>query len=108
MQGVPISETAIGSIIEALEANFPETNIRLDSSAVPNPFFGVSSSTFPDSNQKILNLVDGGLDGEVTPYQPLLVKARGVDTIFAIDAVSVCEAVAEGNNSDVLIGCGYR
>jgi lysophospholipase len=32
--------------------------------------------------------VDGGEDGEVIPLQPLLVKARGVDVIFAIDAVS--------------------
>ena len=55
---------------------------------MPNPFFGVSSATFPDADQKILTLVDGGLDGQVTPYQPLLVKARGVDTILAIDAVA--------------------
>ena len=46
LQGVPITETAIGTIIEALEANFPEAGIRLDSAAVPNPFFGVSSATF--------------------------------------------------------------
>jgi lysophospholipase len=32
--------------------------------------------------------VDGGEDGEVISLQPLLVKARGVDVIFAIDAVS--------------------
>ena len=89
LQGVPITETAIGTIIEALEANFPDAGIRLDSAAVPNPFFGVSSKTFVDSDQKILNLVDGGEDGEVTPFQPLLVKARGVDTIIAIDAVRI-------------------
>ena len=55
---------------------------------MPNPFFGVLSKTFVDSDQKILNLVDGGENGEVTPFQPLLVKARGVDTIISIDAVS--------------------
>ena len=33
-----------------------------------------------------LRLVDGGEDGEVIPIQPLLVHARGVDTIIAIDA----------------------
>jgi lysophospholipase len=35
-------------------------------------------------------MVDGGEDGEVIPLQPLLVKARGIDVIFAIDAVSSC------------------
>ena len=48
---------------------------------------GVSSKMFVDSDQQLLNLVDGGEDGEGTPFQPLLVKARGVDTIIAIDAV---------------------
>ncbi|KAF8966683.1 hypothetical protein BDZ97DRAFT_625141, partial [Flammula alnicola] len=28
----------------------------------------------------------GGSNGEVCPLQPLLARARGVDTIFAIDA----------------------
>ena len=32
--------------------------------------------------------MDGGSDGEVLPLQPLLVRAREVDTILAIDAVS--------------------
>ncbi|KAH9937826.1 lysophospholipase [Epithele typhae] len=86
--GVNINDTEIGPIIQALEANFPEAGIRLDTSAVPNPFKGVSPHTFADADQAVLNLVDGGLDGEVTPYQPLLVKARGVDMIFAIDAVA--------------------
>ena len=72
----------------AIETLYPQTDIRLDSAAVPNPFFGVAPDVYPDSDQTILTLVDGGMDGEVTPYQPLLVKARGVDTIFAIDAVA--------------------
>ena len=75
-------------IITALEAVFPQPGIRLDAAELPNPFFGVSNATFPDSNQELLALVDGGEDGETTPFQPLLVKARGVDTIIAIDAVS--------------------
>ncbi|KAH9928016.1 lysophospholipase [Epithele typhae] len=86
--GVDILQTAIGSIIGGLEATFPEPNLRLDTAAVPNPFFGVAPDVYPDTAETILNLVDGGMDGEVTPYQPLLVKARGVDTILAIDAVA--------------------
>ena len=70
-----------------MEEFFPETNIELDAGAVPNPFFGVAPSTFIDSNQTLLALVDAGSDGEVSPIQPMLVKARGIDTIFVIDAV---------------------
>ena len=55
---------------------------------VPNPFFGVAPRTYIDSNQTILALVDGGDDGQISPLQPFLVKARGVDVILAIDAVS--------------------
>lgn len=50
---------------------------------------GMAPKTFIDSNQTLLAMVDGGEDGEVDPLQPLLVKARGVDVILAIDAVSV-------------------
>lgn len=55
----------------------------------PNPFKGVAAQSFIDTNEDLLSLVDGGHDGENIPIQPLLVKARGVDTIFVID-VSVC------------------
>ncbi len=54
---------------------------------IPNPFFGVANNTFPQSNQTFLRLVDGGEDGEVIPLQPLLVKAREIDVILAIDGV---------------------
>ena len=47
---------------------------------------GVSPDTFIDSDQEFLGLIDGGEDGEVVPLQPLLVKARNVDVIVAIDA----------------------
>ena len=33
----------------------------------------------------MLNLVDGGLNGENIPFQPLLAEARGVDVIMAMD-----------------------
>ena len=83
-----MAASTVGPIITALETVFPQPGIRLDAAELPNPFFGVSNATFPDSDQELLALVDGGEDGETTPFQPLLVKARGVDTIIAIDAVS--------------------
>jgi lysophospholipase len=71
-----------------LNSLLPESGIELDVASWPNPFYGVAPETFISSNQTDLSLVDGGEDGEVIPIQPLLVKARGLDTILAIDAVS--------------------
>jgi lysophospholipase len=66
----------------------PEPRVEYDIASWPNPFYGVAPETFIDTAQTNLNLVDGGEDGETIPLQPLLVKPRGVDVIFAIDAVS--------------------
>jgi len=66
----------------------PEPDVEYDIASWPNPFYGIAPDTFINSAQANLNMVDGGEDGEVIPLQPLLVKARGVDVIFAIDAVS--------------------
>jgi lysophospholipase len=66
----------------------PEPKVEYDVASWPNPFYGVAPDTFIDSAQTNLNMVDGGEDGEIIPLQPLLVKARGIDVIFAIDAVS--------------------
>jgi lysophospholipase len=48
---------------------------------------GQNSSTFPESNQEVLTLVDGGEDGQVIPLAPLVLKARALDVVIAIDAV---------------------
>ena len=53
----------------------------------PNPFFGVAKDTFISSNEEFLTLIDGGEDGQDMPMAPLLVKARGIDVIIAIDVV---------------------
>ncbi|KAM0755886.1 hypothetical protein T439DRAFT_376171 [Meredithblackwellia eburnea MCA 4105] len=63
-----------------------QPNQQLDISAVPNPFKGLNNGSYEDSNQDQLRLLDGGLDGQVDPLAPLLVKARGVDTIIVADA----------------------
>ena len=84
-----MAASPIGPIIEGINEVMPQSGIRLDSAQIPNPFIGVAANTFPDTNSALLTLVDGGEDGETTPFQPLLVKARGIDTIIAIDAVSL-------------------
>jgi hypothetical protein len=73
-----------------MNATLPQPGIELDVCRFPNPFRGVAEDTFIDSSQTVLSMVDGGEDGEVIPMQPLLVKARDLDVIFAIDAVR-CE-----------------
>jgi lysophospholipase len=79
--------TLLGAIVPILNQTFPQTGIRLDSAMYPNPFKGVAPDTFLDDNEEYLSLVDGGDDAENIPFMPLLVKARGVDVILAIDVV---------------------
>lgn len=83
--------TPIAPIIQLINSTFeskqPET--QLDISSYPNPFFGLGvEGEYLDTDETELRLLDGGLDGEVTPYLPALVKARNVDVIFGIDSVS--------------------
>ncbi|EIW56275.1 lysophospholipase [Trametes versicolor FP-101664 SS1] len=95
---VPLASSAIGPIIGLIEETMPQTGLRLDSADIPNPFFGLAQGTFVDTNSTILSLVDGGEDGQTTPLQPLLVRARGLDTIIAIDAVRNSDNFADGSS----------
>ncbi|CCM05117.1 uncharacterized protein FIBRA_07325 [Fibroporia radiculosa] len=86
-----LQASPIGPILEVFEAIIPESGIDLTVGLVPNPFYGQSPETYIDSNETLLQLVDGGEDGEVVPFLPLLVKAREVEVIFAIDAAADTE-----------------
>ncbi|KAF8314067.1 hypothetical protein DL93DRAFT_2080559 [Clavulina sp. PMI_390] len=57
-----------------------------DFATYPNPFGGLSPSTFADSNSKELELVDGGEDSETLPLWPLIHPERNVDVILGLDA----------------------
>ncbi|CAL1716575.1 unnamed protein product [Somion occarium] len=85
-----LQNSPIGPIIALLNASIPQSPaVELDAASVPNPFFGVPGTqgfVNLDAEEKFLKLVDGGENGEIDPLQPLLVQAREVDTIFAIDA----------------------
>ena len=92
IQTAALQSSPIGPIIDIINNTFQQSAaIQLDSAAVPNPFFGFNSSIpgYPniDVGERLLRLVDGGENGEVDPLQPLLVHARGVDTILTIDSV---------------------
>jgi lysophospholipase len=69
--------------VAAFEQIIPQENVRLDGALIPNAFFGREG--FSEKNEEILSLADGGLDGANLPFQPLLVKARGVQAIIALD-----------------------
>ncbi|SCZ88947.1 BZ3500_MvSof-1268-A1-R1_Chr1-1g00846 [Microbotryum saponariae] len=69
----------------------PAAGMRLLSDVVPNTFHGYNprlrgSREFESAENHHLYLTDGGMNGENIPLAPLLVKARRLDTIFAIDA----------------------
>ncbi|KAF9811023.1 hypothetical protein IEO21_06727 [Rhodonia placenta] len=82
---------AIDLVVDAFSQLIPESKVELDVAIVPNPFYGVAPSTYIDSNETLLQLVDGGEDGETVPFMPLLVKARDVEVIFAIDVAADTE-----------------
>ncbi|KAF8139033.1 lysophospholipase catalytic domain-containing protein [Boletus edulis] len=91
--------STFGPVLSLLNSLLPESGIELDAAPYPNPFYGVAPGTFLSSNQTYLTLLDGGEDGQVIPLQPLLVKARGVDTILAIDAnFDVTNNFADGSS----------
>ncbi|KAJ6552229.1 lysophospholipase [Mycena vulgaris] len=80
-----------------VNATYPQpAAFRLDTSNFPNPFHGVAPATFADAGETLLALCDGGLDGQVTPLQPMLVPDRKIDVIFAIDAVNDANGFAAG------------
>ncbi|KAF8555545.1 lysophospholipase [Imleria badia] len=90
-------DSTIGPELSLLNSLLPESGIELDVASWPNPFYGVAPQTFISANQTDLRLVDGGEDGENMPIQPLLVKARGLDTILAIDVSSDVNNFADGS-----------
>ncbi|KZT29204.1 lysophospholipase [Neolentinus lepideus HHB14362 ss-1] len=93
--------TNLTSLLDALVSTVGpsgvEPGIELDAAVYPNPFYGLAPGTYIDSNQTYLSLVDGGFDTESIPLQPLLVKARGVEVILAIDATADVDGFAAGS-----------
>ncbi|TCD71666.1 Lysophospholipase 1 [Steccherinum ochraceum] len=82
-----LAASPAGVLIGVIETTFNQSkDVELDATLIPNPFAGVNRGPFPDADSKMLRLVDGGEDGQIMPIQPLLVKARDIDTIIAIDA----------------------
>lgn len=84
-------KSAIKSLVKAINTTFgsSQPGISIDTASVPNPFFQSGTDRYSDRNSFDLRLLDGGLDGAVTPYYPLLAPARQLDVIIGIDSVSL-------------------
>ncbi|KAJ5979061.1 hypothetical protein N7501_002403 [Penicillium viridicatum] len=52
----------------------------------PNPFYKYNEHSSPYAAQKLLDVVDGGEDGQNVPLHPLIQPERHVDVIFAVDS----------------------
>ncbi|KAJ5944310.1 hypothetical protein N7516_004478 [Penicillium verrucosum] len=52
----------------------------------PNPFYKYNEHSSPYASQKLLDVVDGGEDGQNVPLHPLIQTERHVDVIFAVDS----------------------
>lgn len=75
-------------IIKTLAGRLTEGHTVRDklTARYPNPFKGVNGPAgYDDSEAEVLNLVDGGENGENIPLNPLLAPARGLDVIIAAD-----------------------
>ncbi|KAJ7184570.1 lysophospholipase [Mycena filopes] len=69
--------------VAAFQQLVPQNGTRLDGALIPNAFMG--RDNFTEATEEFLTLGDGGIDGANLPLQPLLVKARGLQAIIAID-----------------------
>lgn len=52
----------------------------------PNPFYKYNEHSSPYASQRMLDVVDGGEDGQNVPLHPLIQPERHVDVIFAVDS----------------------
>ncbi|KAH9485342.1 Lysophospholipase 3 [Psilocybe cubensis] len=73
----------------------------------PNPFQGQASASFQDTDATWINLIDGASNQENTPYGPLLVNARNIDVIVALEG-SADDPVNNWPNGTSLIFSNQR
>jgi len=89
---------AAGSWITLVNESFTQPGVQLDVALYPNPFQGAGNGSYTEVNETYLSIVDGGNDGEAIPIQSLLVKARKVDTLIAIDVNAEVNDYATGGD----------
>lgn len=70
----------------------------------PNPFHNLAPSSFVDTQSRWLELIDGGSNNENLPLGALLVKARALDVLVAIDASNDIDDMKWPNGSALVVG----
>ncbi|GAA5980887.1 hypothetical protein JCM10908_003902 [Rhodotorula pacifica] len=78
----------ITTLLQAVSSLDPTSDSVSLVANFPNSFGNFTPDggyTFESSGNEILQITDGGEDGQNVPLDPLLVKAREIDAIFAID-----------------------
>ncbi|KDQ08020.1 hypothetical protein BOTBODRAFT_148881 [Botryobasidium botryosum FD-172 SS1] len=80
-------DNAVGKLLNnMLDALLKKAGVgKEDVANWPNPFKGINPGVFQHSTNDTLPLIDGGLNKENIPLGPLLVKARKLDFIVAVD-----------------------
>ncbi|KAG5716751.1 Lysophospholipase 3 [Termitomyces sp. T112] len=83
------SQSDGAAILYVLSRQLKEVRTRADDVANwPNPFNGIKNTTFQDSDEEWLELIDGASNQENIPYGPLFVRERGLDVIVTIEGSS--------------------
>ena len=80
-------ETILKQLLDGILSQFSQDDLDI-ADYKRNPFYGWRNGTNNNAQSDMLTLVDGGEDGENTPFHPLIQPMRQVDVIFAIDAAS--------------------
>lgn len=80
------SESDSTGLTYVLSRQLSEVRTRADDVANwPNPFNGLQTQTFQDSNATWLELIDGSSNQENIPYNPLFVKSRDLDVVITLE-----------------------
>lgn len=77
--------SAVQYILKLILQPFSDNDVDI-ATWLPNPFRGTSyGNSLNLANENILDLVDGGEDGQNVPLAPLIQNKRKLDVIFAFD-----------------------
>ncbi|KIK67069.1 hypothetical protein GYMLUDRAFT_37109 [Collybiopsis luxurians FD-317 M1] len=80
------SSSDANGLLYVLSRQLSQVRTREDDVANwPNPFNGLKTTTYDDTNSTWLSLIDGASNGENIPLGPLFVRERGLDTIVVLD-----------------------
>ncbi|GAA96082.1 hypothetical protein E5Q_02743 [Mixia osmundae IAM 14324] len=74
----------------------------------PNPFRGININTNQEADDEVLSIDDGGMNGEVIPLWPHLMRARNTDVVIALDASTGASSTTFHPTGDSLFAAANR